>query len=451
VPAAGTDRRVPWSRPRRELLILLLVAFCGLTPISLVTSQDASRTCLSRAFAAGRLTITHCIDGFVDRAEFGGKLYSDKAPGVSALAFPAVELTRLPAPSRWPKHHPLRVWLVRATTSGLAFLVLVFLLGRIGEGLVRGAGGVVAATFAVGTIAAGLAPALFDQLPAAALAFGAFVIAWRRRPFLAGVIAGLAVTTEYQAALVAVLLAAYVAADGIRDLVRYVLGGLVGGLPLVLYDYAAFGSPLHASYRYVANVYAPDQAAGFFGISAPHADSVERVLFGDRGLLVTSPVLALAFAGLAVLARRRPREAALCAAVTVAFLALEFGYFLPYGGISPGPRFFAPALPFLVLGLAEAWRRWRVTTLAAAAVSVIGSTVVALTWSSLVSVGYRETVWGELARGAAGAPSRLRGALTDNLLTSAGLPAGACAALVAAAALAALAVGADVRLKRRAR
>ena len=131
---------------------------------------------------------------------------------------------------------------------------------------------------------------------------------------------------------------------------RFAAGALPGLLGLGLYDWAAFGSPLHVSYRYVANGYAHAQAQGLFGISWPRWHSVELVLVGDRGLLIASPVLVLAAAGLPLFARRHRREAAVCAAVTVCFLLLEFGYFLPYGGVSPGPRFLIPALPFLALG-----------------------------------------------------------------------------------------------------
>src|SRR5919201_6305238 len=39
-------------------------------------------------------------------------------------------------------------------------------------------------------------------------------------------------------------------------------------------------------------------------------------------------------------------------------LWLAAGYFDPLGGLSPGPRYFVPALPFLALGLADAYGRW---------------------------------------------------------------------------------------------
>src|SRR5438874_9941184 len=78
------------------------------------------------------------------------------------------------------------------------------------------------------------------------------------------------------------------------------------------------------------------------------------------------------------------------------FLLSTSGYFLPYGGLSPGPRFFVPALPFLGLGLAPAFARWRLATTALTVASVIATTAVVLTWASTGS--YRDTIWGELGR-----------------------------------------------------
>jgi hypothetical protein len=57
-------------------------------------------------------------------------------------------------------------------------------------------------------------------------------------------------------------------------------------------------------------------------------------------------------------------EALACGAVMLLFVLLNVGYFDPYGGDSPGPRFLVPALPFFALGLADAFARWpRVTAL----------------------------------------------------------------------------------------
>ena len=58
-------------------------------------------------------------------------------------------------------------------------------------------------------------------------------------------------------------------------------------------------------------------------------------------------------------------------AMFLLYLTYNSGYWLPFGGGSPGPRFLIPVLPFLAVPLALAWRRWPATSLALAAVSTV--------------------------------------------------------------------------------
>ena len=55
--------------------------------------------------------------------------------------------------------------------------------------------------------------------------------------------------------------------------------------------------------------------------------------------------------------------------MALALLLYDAAYYLPFGGGTPGPRFLIPLLPCLALPLAIAYARWRVVTLATAAVS----------------------------------------------------------------------------------
>jgi hypothetical protein len=355
--------------------------------------------CLTRAIVHGGLSADRCLDPSGDVAAFGGHLYSDKPPGVSFVAVPAAVIVRLRAPSGWHRTDA-RLWAVRLWTGGVALLVCAFLVGRIGEGVAPGWGGATLVTFGAGTLAASLAVDNFDEVPAAALGFAAFVLAWRRRPGWAGLAAGLAVLFEYQAALVAAVVLAYAATSGLRALGRYAAGLVPGVVLLGAYDWAAFGSPFHLSYRYVSKQFAAQQAGGFFGIHAPSWHAARLVLVGNRGLLVIAPVLVVAAAGLVLLWKRGLRaEALVCTGVTAAFLVLELGYYDPYGGDSPGPRFFVAALPFLALGLAPAFARLSVVTAVLAGISIVGSTAVLLTWPAAVNAAqiYRWSVWRELA------------------------------------------------------
>jgi hypothetical protein len=432
-----------WQRPRHEWLLLGLVAVATLTVVHPPGAQDVSRMCLTRAVAHGHLSADRCLATTVDRAEFGGHLYSDKAPGLSMAAVPAAQVVRLRPPSAWHRAD-LRLWAVRVSTGGLALLACALLLGRVAEGLAPGRGGLALVSFATGTLASSLAVDNFDEVPAAALGLAAFLLAWRRRPAAAGLAAGLAVLFEYQAALIAVPVGLYVALLGTRALGRYAAGLVPGLAVLGAYDWAAFGSPFHLSYRYVSAQFAAQQAGGFFGIHTPSWHAARIVLVGNRGLFVDSPVLLAAAAGLVLLWRRGLRpEAAVSAAVAIAFCLLELGYYDPYGGDSPGPRFFIPALPFLALGLAPAFPRWRLPASVLAFLSVVASTAVLLTWPAAVNAVhvYRWSIWRQLASlPARGSSATIATWAQENVLGWVGVGRLGAAVVVLTAALAALVV-----------
>lgn len=431
---------VPWARPRRELLLLALVAIAALSPLSVPNPQDTSRICLAEAMLRGHLSNDACLSGTVDYAEYGGHLYSDKAPGLSLIELPAVALLRPgPAPG-WP-NLDYRLWGVRVLSVGITLLACVFLVGRVAEGLAPGFGGVSLVVFALGTLVGPLASVSFEHVPAALLAFGAFLLAWRRRPFLAGLVGGAALLVEYETAIVLVALGAYVALGGLRPLRAYLGGLLPGAALLALYDWAAFGAPWHLSYRYVGSAFSAEQSSGFFGINAPRAAGLFAVFAGNGGLLFASPVLALAAVGLLRLGRTHRAEALTATFVIALVVLADAGYYLPYGGTSPGPRFLTTALPFLALGLGPAFA-WRPRlTLALAALSVFTTTAISLGWAS--SVVMQQTVWAELAR----IPvelghSRFVEGLSANVVAAVGLGDNAGALLIGVASLLALVLAA---------
>jgi len=437
-----------WPRPKHELLLLTLVALVAFAPLYKGETQDVTRLCLSSALVHGHLGIEPCAGDTYDHASYGGRVYTDKAPGLSVLAVPAAQATRLPPPGRYDSGYvDAHLWIVRLLTSGAAFLLLAWMVGRASESVRPGWGAPALVTFATGTLVAPLAATMFDHVASGAFAFAAFLLAWRRRTALAGLAAGCAAATDYTTALIGLVLAAYVLAQGLRPLARYALGAVPPLALLGVYDRAAFGSPFHLSYRYVANKNAADQAAGFFGVHAPRLHGIHQVLAGDRGLLPTSPVLVAAAVGVVLLAPTHRREAIACGAVGVLFLVVACGYFAPYGGISPGPRFFVPALPFLALGLAPAFARFRAPTTVLAVASTVATTGVLLTWEHVFdSSPYRGTIWGELGRLVTqGSHARLGSLLGRSAWSWTGLGPGGAALVVAASAAAALAAGLRAR------
>ena len=67
-------------------------------------------------------------------------------------------------------------------------------------------------------------------------------------------------------------------------------------------------------------------------------------------------------------------------AVAITYFLYNAGYWLPFGGGSPGPRFLIPALPFLAIGLGSAYRRLPALTLGLAIPSAIFMVAGALTY-----------------------------------------------------------------------
>jgi len=427
---------------RYEWLVLVLVVLSALTVVDVANPQDTTRYELTRHIVLHHsLTVEPDI---FDRAVYGGRAYSDKAPGMSFLAIPAYSVERAlgvaRAPRDWTGKGDLSLWGIRVATSGLLFLLAGLLVGRAAEALVEGTGAATLAVFGTATLAAPLAPTLFEHDAAAFWAVAGFLLAWRQsRPLLlvaAGIALGTGVLFQYAVGSIAIVVAAYVAVRERKRVGWLVLGGLVPALALGAYNRAAFGSPFHLSYRYVANRYSELQHGGFFGIGIPRLSGLSEVLVGDRGLLLLSPVLVAAAVGLGLMWLRGYRgEAAVAATVSVLFVLADAAYFIPYGGNSPGPRFAVPALPFLALGLPFALARFPKATLALAAVSCVLTSIDSLTW------GLRR-------EGDAWYPGSGFSDLAKTVWVWAGLDRIQGGGLVGLAALAAVAVGA-VRILRR--
>jgi hypothetical protein len=433
--------RVDLRPSRSELAALVLVALTALPVVSVGTTQDATRYEQTR-----HLVLYHTLTvgpGLFDRAVRGGRTYSDKAPGMSFLAVPAYQAERAlgvaRAPRAWDLEGDRSLWGIRLATSGLLFLLCAWLVGRAAETLVPRTGAATLATFGVATLAAPLAATMFEHDAAAFWAFGGFLAAWEtrspRRLALAGALLGVGVLFSYLDAIPAVIVAGYVLLRARQRVGWLLLGALPAALALAAYDWAAFGSPFHLSYRYVANRYAASQHAGFFGIEVPGLHGLYETLVGSRGLLVFSPVLVAAAAGLWPMWRAgRRAETVVAVLVSAAFLLVSAGYFLPYGGVSPGPRFFVPALPFLLLGLPYALRRAPLATLALALVSAGLTTFQSVTWALR-------------KEGGGVVPEHPIGVLAKTIWVFAGLDRIDGAMLVSAAAAGAVAVGAAALLR----
>jgi hypothetical protein len=217
----------------------------------------------------------------------------------------------------------------------------------------------------------------------------------------AGLAMGYAVASEYPLFFVAAVLGLYLLSR--RDTLTplgiatragaYILGGLIGIIPLLLYNHYAFHSWTHLAYSSI-----PRQQQGFFGINTPSLKVLATLLFDSRGLLTLSPVLALGALGTVVLYRRGKRaEALTIGGICLCYVGYNSGYYLPFGGGFMGPRFLTTMLPFLAVPLGVAYRRWPAPTIALAAVSIT-TTIVATITHPLVGYETETVVWARLLR-----------------------------------------------------
>jgi hypothetical protein len=344
---------------------------------------------------------------FADKSQVGEHYYSDKAPGVSLLALPAVWLgdhlwRDLAAPRLGAKACDLgpptargceasRVfvltWIAGIATSALAMALAVVLLFRLALRLTGEPQGAVFAALALGfaTPAFGWATAFFGHATSAALLLAAMVaIVGCTAPGLsrrsacwgglgAGLALGAAVAVEYTALPASLALGLFalwrlraLPGDVAMPVIGCaVLGGLAALLPVLIYNAAAFGSPFRPGYADVVGF--EGMSDGLFGIGAPSPGVLVELLFGRfRGLLWVAPVLVLVPLAAATWWRRgfAGDALAVCLAVFACFLLVNAGYVYWEGGDSTGPRHLTPALPFLCLTLASLWgvlsRPWRI-------------------------------------------------------------------------------------------
>lgn len=370
---------------------------------------------LTRSLADGTPVVDRYHRESKDLSWYDGHYYSTKAPGLALLSVgPYYVLDESGildglADAFGTDSRSLALWMLVLIGAVLPTGVLLFLLRRVGDDIETGFGPVTAVTAGLCTLLFPFATLFFDHALGAALGFAAFFTLYYAKDRLAvvalsGVIAGLAITSEYPLTIVALAIGVYALtfSDWLRRGAAYAAGVLVGVLPLLLYNWWAFGSPFHNSYE--SAIIEPGVSGhdvlgandqGLFGVGAPQRGVALQLLFSRIGLITVTPVVLAGAAGLFLLWKKgRRREALLAGFLSAAFVFYNSGYATPFGGGTPGPRFLIPMLPFLALGFATAYRAWPWETIALAVPSgllMLGVTatdpVRAVTWN------WVERVW----------------------------------------------------------
>ncbi len=167
----------------------------------------------------------------------------------------------------------------------------------------------------------------------------------------AGLASGLAVVTRANNALALPILFVYLLATFPRSLspairrlllpaICYLLSLAAPGLLFGLYNAVRSGSMLQTGYDLTV-----------FDLSYFWKGSFKFLISPYRGLLVYSPILLLSFVTFPRFFRKHRAEAWVCATIPLAYFLL-FAFWVSGEGLSWGPRFLVPTLPFLIIPLA---------------------------------------------------------------------------------------------------
>lgn len=405
------SRRPRLTRRRAALVSILLVGLAYATLIQSFSWNQTSHYDLIRALDHGRTTIDAYQENTGDKAFYKGHWYSARAPGLALYTLPFYDGLKAVGAEQWAQKSQAQrnddemIYLANLWAGVLPGLLLLLLVGHLSERFQPGYGAAAAVALGLGTIALPLSTLMFSHVFTALLGLVAFALMMRERdgpprPWLlglAGLAMGYAGASEYPLFFVGVVLGVYLlsrrdALTPVGVLTRagaYVLGGLVGIVPLLLYNHYAFHSWTHLAYSNI-----PRQQQGFFGIGLPSLRVMATLLLDSRGLLTISPVLAMGAVGTWLLYKRGKRaEALTIGAVCVLYVGYNSGYYLPFGGGFMGPRFLMTMLPFLALPIGVALARYPGPTVALGAVSIV-TTVVATITHPLIGYETEAVVWG---------------------------------------------------------
>ncbi len=322
----------------------------------------------------------------IDKAQFDGHLYMDKAPGMTLMALPFVAATNwvtqqtsadVPHQLFDPDAEAFLRLRMRVAIAGigavLTALAAVALLDLgTGIGGSRAAGLFASIGFALGTTVWGWTTTWFGHAAATSLIAIALWAVWRgtrgglapRYALIAGLALGWAVVVEHGAVLLGAPVALWALwrirdadrAVQLRTIALAIVGGVIAAIPLFAYNLATFGHPFTTGYSGVVGFEGMKQ--GLFGLTYPKLDILYELLFGKRrGIIWVAPILVLAPFGIWSLLRDPARRdiGVLAAGGALACFLYHSAYVYWDGGNATGPRHALPAIAYLAIGLAAYW------------------------------------------------------------------------------------------------
>ncbi len=370
----------------------------------------------------GRFEIDSYANNTGDRAVYGEHYYSNKVPGVSFLSVPiyvgwkliynSIILNSFMENSRINNYIintfsgvPIVTYinpgffvltsmiLVTIFTSSLFSALTVVLIYKISRYFTRNEKHrlLITIIYGLGTLAFPYATVFYTHATGTFFAFLAFYLLFKIKKekiednkylFLAGLSIGFAVVSDYSVTLIFLGLLLLTNSFRRYKLFLFILGSLVGIIPLLLYNFFIFGNPLELTINYSdSNIFPP-----ITQVTLPNLYIILRLLvFPYRGLFFYYPILALSLVGLFYMYKKYKTESLFISFIFISFLIAFSMLFVWWGGTAFGPRYLLPVIPFLMIPLLYAFEKTNFKIISFLLLISIFTNVLGLqTWENLI-------------------------------------------------------------------
>jgi hypothetical protein len=167
-----------------------------------------------------------------------------------------------------------------------------------------------------------------------------------------GLSLGFAITCDITTVIIGLACLVYLISFRKEKTTYFLIGGLLGVLPFIVYNYLVFENPLTLSRNYMdPKIWS--ELGGIKGLEMPNPFVMLRLLFyPEKGLFFYYPILLLSFVGLYYMYKKFRVESILILFMFFSFVILNSSWWAWWGGASFGPRHLTPIIPFLIIPLA---------------------------------------------------------------------------------------------------
>lgn len=385
---------------RSKELKLFLTFFLIFSYFSQWTTWDEeSSLALTRAIVEeGKFEINTFHNKTGDRAYYNNNFYSHRMPGLSFLAVPTysvyktlhkffilpdsissqsemtyfvrtsqegdnVTLTYNPTPDSLILNS---MFLVTIFTSSLFGALTVLLVYRLSKYFLKDLKHrfFITSIYGLGTLVLTYSGVFLNHIPAIFFTFSGFYLLFELKQkkiisnaylLLAGLFLGFAIVISPLAIVIAAVCLIYTLSFQKNKILYFLVGGIIGISPLLLYNYSIFGTPFKFTFFYydqkIWSVFTPI-------LKMPTLHLMLRLtVFPYRGLFFYCPILLLSFVGLYYMYKKFKIESILILVIFFALLIINSSYKFWRGGFCFGPRHLLLSIPFLILPLMQAMEK----------------------------------------------------------------------------------------------